>query len=198
MFFTLISEWFSILHYCQTFQVFHKFWVTFIHNKKSFFFLYLALIRSGAVRIVQSIFRFLCFRYPKVIASAIQHFKKYNLDAIFIATNAPGRSAFNRVERRMAPLSSELSELVLKHDSFGTHLDSNGKWIDEELERENFAGAGKLLATVWSDLVIDGHAVFAEFKEPVSVPDPILDVDSQWYATHVRESQYLLQVFKSI
>lgn len=48
-------------------------------------------------------------RYPRVIASAIGHFKKYDLDAIYVATNAPGRSAFNRVERRMAPLSKELS-----------------------------------------------------------------------------------------
>lgn len=37
-------------------------------------------------------------RYRKVIQIAIHHFKEYNLDTLFIATNAPGRSAFNRVE----------------------------------------------------------------------------------------------------
>lgn len=38
-------------------------------------------------------------RFPRVISCAIQNFKKFNLDALFIATNAPGRRAFNRVER---------------------------------------------------------------------------------------------------
>lgn len=42
-------------------------------------------------------------------------------------TNAPGRSAFNRAERRMAPLSRELAGLILPHDRYGTHLDSQGK-----------------------------------------------------------------------
>jgi len=67
---------------------------------------------------------------------AMSHFKKHNLDAIFIATNAPGRSAFNRVERRMAPLSRELSGLILPHDHFGSHLDANGKTTDAELEKK--------------------------------------------------------------
>ena len=54
-------------------------------------------------------------RYQKVIETAVYHFVQNNLDAYFIATNAPGRSAFNRVERRMAPLSKELSK-------YGSHL----------------------------------------------------------------------------
>ena len=44
-------------------------------------------------------------RYDKVICVAVHHFLEYDLDALIIATNAPGRSAFSRVERRMAPLS---------------------------------------------------------------------------------------------
>ncbi|KAJ8886114.1 hypothetical protein PR048_012323 [Dryococelus australis] len=74
-------------------------------------------------------------RYRKVIVQAIEHFKKYDLDAIFIVTNAPGRSAFNRVERRMAPLRRELRGVVLPHDSFGTHLDSNGRTVGISLEK---------------------------------------------------------------
>lgn len=58
-----------------------------------------------------------------MIKVAISNFLEYKLDAIFIATNAPGRSAFNRVERRMAPLSRDLAGLVLPHDHFGSHLD---------------------------------------------------------------------------
>jgi hypothetical protein len=59
-------------------------------------------------------------RYIKNIEIAIDHFVEFNLDALFVATNAPGRSAFNPVERRMAPLSRSLSGLVLPHDHFGT------------------------------------------------------------------------------
>ncbi|GBP32447.1 hypothetical protein EVAR_24611_1 [Eumeta japonica] len=51
-------------------------------------------------------------KYPKVIASVIKKFRELNLDAVFIATNAPGRNAFNRVERRMASLSLPLSGAI--------------------------------------------------------------------------------------
>lgn len=56
-------------------------------------------------------------RFPKVIAHAINHFINCDLDAIFLFTNAPGRSAFNRAERRMAPLSRELAGVILPHDT---------------------------------------------------------------------------------
>ena len=73
-------------------------------------------------------------RFPKTIDVYIQHFKNYNLDALFVATHAPGMSAYNYVERRMAPLSKELAGLVLPHESCGTHLDSRQRTIDVELE----------------------------------------------------------------
>lgn len=66
-------------------------------------------------------------RYQRVIQFAIHHFEKHKLDAIFIATNAPGRSAFNRVERRMALLSKELSGVFLPQKHYGSHLDSQGR-----------------------------------------------------------------------
>lgn len=81
---------------------------------------------------VKSLFIFTCdggidgnLRYELVIVSAVQHFKNFDLDAINVATNAPGRSVFNRVERRMSPLSSELSGVVLKHYYFCLRLDSS-------------------------------------------------------------------------
>ncbi|KAJ8940658.1 hypothetical protein NQ314_010633 [Rhamnusium bicolor] len=73
-------------------------------------------------------------RYGKVIFYAIQHFRDFNLDALFVVTNAPGRSAYNRVERRMAPLSHELAGLILPHEHYGSHLDSYGKTVDKDLE----------------------------------------------------------------
>ena len=105
-------------------------------------------------------------RYQKVIKVAIHHFVEHNLDALFVATNAPGRSAFNRVERKMAPLSKELSGLILPHDHFGSHLDNSGKTVDETLEKENFAFAGKTLAEIWSKLVVDNFPTIAEYIEP--------------------------------
>ena len=72
-----------------------------------------------------------------------------DLDALFLVTNAPGKSAFNRVERRMAQLSHELAGVVLPQETFGTHLNSKGETIDLEHEQNNFAQAGKILAEIW-------------------------------------------------
>lgn len=51
--------------------------------------------------------------YLPLIRYAVQNFREYAMDALFVFTNAPGRSAFNRVERRMSPLSKELSGVIL-------------------------------------------------------------------------------------
>lgn len=137
-------------------------------------------------------------RYRKVIAHAIENFKRYDLDAVFVVTNAPGRSAFNRVERRMAPLSRELTGVVLPHDSFGTHLDSSGRTLDESLEKDNFKKAGDILAEIWSAVCIDGHEVVAQYIDPNNDTSSVPDLPAEeWYTEHVRESQYLLQVYCS-
>lgn len=138
-------------------------------------------------------------RYKKVISMAIHHFVQYNLDAIFIATNAPGRSAFNRVERRMAPLSRELAGLILPHDYYGSHLDQQLRTKDAELEERNFKFAGETLADVWNNLTIDGYPVKAEYIEPANSQideSEIAGYTAEWFAQHVRTSQYFLQVVK--
>lgn len=96
-------------------------------------------------------------RYQRVICCAVDHFRKFNLDAVFIATNAPGRSAYNRVERFMSPLSRHLSGVILPHDFYGTHLDSNSKTIDKDLEEKNVCDAGKILADIWDAELITGR-----------------------------------------
>ncbi|KAK4873921.1 hypothetical protein RN001_013281 [Aquatica leii] len=80
-------------------------------------------------------------RYRKVKNFAIQHFKKYNLDA-FIATNAPGRNAFNRVERR---ISKRLLGVILPHEHFGSHLDDKEMTV---LEKRNFQHVEESLTKV--------------------------------------------------
>ena len=81
-------------------------------------------------------------------------------------------SAYNYVERRMAPLSKALEGVLFPHDTFGDHLDSDGKTRDQELERKNFQRAGKVLAEIWGQLVLDYHPVISEYVEnQASEPD---------------------------
>jgi hypothetical protein len=62
-----------------------------------------------------------------------------------LAANALGRSAFNRVERIMAPLSRELSGVILPHDQYGNHLNNAGFLIDGDLEKK----ISSLLVKLW-------------------------------------------------
>jgi len=59
----------------------------------------------------------------KTLIAAYKTYKDRNLDALFTACHAPGHSAYNAVERRMDPLSHDLSGLILSHDHFGSPLD---------------------------------------------------------------------------
>ena len=65
-----------------------------------------------------------------------------------IALHSEGFSAFNPVERRMAPLSRELVGVIFDHLHYGNHLNSKKETTDLELERRNFAYAGKALASL--------------------------------------------------
>ena len=135
-------------------------------------------------------------RYPKTLNAAYKLFTKHNLDAFFIACHAPGHSAYNAVERRMAPLSHDLSGLILPHDHFGSHLDANGKTIDQNLEKANFKKAGEILAEVWGQAVIDGYNVHAQYVEPSSTSTNLPSPSVNWCWNHVQQSQYFLQIIK--
>lgn len=137
-------------------------------------------------------------RYKRVIEIAIHHFVKRDLDGLFIATNAPGRSAFNRVERRMAPLSRDLCGLILPHDEYGNHLNSKNETIDIELEKKNFQKPGEVLAKVWSENVIDNYPTIATFVSEMDpeFKDNLILKDSSWCDKHITFGQYLLQITK--
>ena len=111
-------------------------------------------------------------------------------------TNAPGLSAFNKVERRMYHFSKELTGIVLPHDTFGSHL-KNGKTVDEDLERKNFKAAGEVLANIWEGLEIDGHKVDTEFIEE-SPGDEVtqFQATAKFKSRHVFETQYMVCVLK--
>lgn len=70
-------------------------------------------------------------RYDKTIRVVIHYFLTYDLDTFITVTNSPHRSCFNRVERRMAPLSRELSGVVLRHDQFCSHLSAKLETVDK-------------------------------------------------------------------
>ena len=110
-------------------------------------------------------------RYPKVLSTAIEKFKKYNLDVLIMITAASGQALFNVVERRLAPISHDLAGLVLPHDLFGTHLNDAGVTEHAELEKENFKRTGDVLAEVWSMNVLDEYPVVAEYISPSSLID---------------------------
>lgn len=120
-------------------------------------------------------------RLPSTLASAIGRFKKYNLDALFIIAQAPGQTAFNVAERRLANLSQDLTGLVLPHDYFGTHLNVSGLTVDSEVEKNNFKRIGSVLGEVWSMDMIDRFAVVAEYIDPpASIDDTLRSIDTQF------------------
>lgn len=97
----------------------------------------------------------------------------------------------------MAPLNHDLSGVILPCEHFGSDLDGDGKTIDEKLEKQNFQHARQVLCDSWSESVIDGHPVKAEFVDEKSVDmQDDSHIDAVWYQKHVRESQYFLQIFK--
>ena len=77
-------------------------------------------------------------RYEKTINGSIKYFVENSLDVFFLTTNAPCRSAFSRVERRMVKLNKEMSGVILEHDKFGRHLDAKGVTVDKDHELKNF------------------------------------------------------------
>ena len=110
--------------------------------------------------------------------------------------NAPGLSAFNKVERRMYHLSKSLTGVVLPHDTYGTHL-LNGKTIDDELEKENFKAAGETLSEIWNELEIDGHKVDAEYIDtPPTDETRKYEVTTVFKSRHVFETQYMVAYLK--
>ena len=96
-------------------------------------------------------------RYENTIIYSIEYFLGNDLDAFFLATNAPGQSAFNRAKHRMV---KELSGVILDHDKFGIHIDTKGM---TDLDLKNFKFAGVTFAEIWLGFVMDENPVIAEF-----------------------------------
>ena len=77
-------------------------------------------------------------RYEETIKYACENLSKLQLDALHISTNAPGRSAYNPVKRRMDPFGRFLSGIILPNEIFGSHLNSKEETVYDDLEKRNF------------------------------------------------------------
>ena len=132
------------------------------------------------------------FKISKKLFFAIQHFKKYILNALHISTHVPSLSAYNQIEIRMDPVSKIWSGSLLPHENFGTHLYSSRKTINTNLEKHNIKVAGKILANVLKEVVLDNFTVVADYVENA---DKILQ---NWIgnrsAITVEIPHYLLQI----
>ena len=135
-------------------------------------------------------------RFPSTRAVLSSLFIERDLDFIWCATNAAGLSAYHFVERRMAPLSSQLSGVVLPHDHFGSHLNNKAETIDTDLEKKNFVKAGEVLCELWNDMTIDGHSVNASFKNPDEDVRSFDEPSGAWIEAHCLISKYSLQISK--
>ena len=59
----------------------------------------------------------------------------------------------------MAPLSRELCGIIFDYQHYGCHLNSKKETVDLELEKQNFAYAGKALADLWNKMPDNGRAI---------------------------------------
>ena len=109
-------------------------------------------------------------RYEKAINCLIKHFVENGINAFFLATNAPGLSAFNRGKPRMVKLNKKLSSVILEHDKFGSHLDAKCVTVE-----------------IWSGVMIGGNPVVAQFIED-DAPVIVGTKSEEWKACHVRQS----------
>ena len=74
----------------------------------------------------------------------VNYFNTCDLDT-YLVRNSPGRSTFNTLERRMAPLNKDLGGVLLEHKHFGVHMDDKESTIDPQLDLKNFEHAGNIL-----------------------------------------------------
>ena len=134
----------------------------------------------------------------QALAVWASQFKNRNLDVTTVFTHAPGSSVYNPVERRMAPLSKDTAGITLPFDSFVSHLGVANKTLDINLEFRNFDAAGKILAEIWSESIIDNHPVVASYTSPPEKKhdEVVFHKSEEWNAKQVRQSQYMLQIIK--
>ena len=95
----------------------------------------------------------------------------------------------------MAHLSKELGCVLLDRKHFGAHLDDKGNTVGPQIELKSFEHNRKILGEIWSRMVINDYQVIAEYIVDKALKI-VKDVSEIWRSSHVRSSQYLLQIIK--
>ena len=114
---------------------------------------------------------------------------------LVVFTYAPGSSAYNPLERCMAALSKDTWGVILPFDTYDSHLNSSNVTIDKNLELRNFKATGEVLASIWSESVIDGHPAMTKYVDVLEKEREIsvqVEVTEQWKSVCIRQSQYML------
>ncbi|CAG8775471.1 30566_t:CDS:2 [Gigaspora margarita] len=135
---------------------------------------------------------------PKFLKNIIKYSKFFcsiDLDYLSVHTHAPEQSSFNPVERSMASLSSKLAGIMLPIDHFSTHLNSQGKVIDEELAMKNFRFSGEKLCDIWRRDKIHEKPVQVEYLDTHDNLLADMEISWQWIEEHSPEATILLQEY---
>ena len=94
-------------------------------------------------------------RNPSTQSEMIHLFVKMELLLLVLISLPAGYSPFSPCERRMAPLSKQLTGVVLDHKYHGSHLNSSHETVDFELEKNNFEHAGKRFVKIFQEMTLD-------------------------------------------
>ena len=84
-----------------------------------------------------------CCRFVRTQDNLIQLSRELDLHITVIGHHPAGCSPEGRQERRMAPLSQDLTGLVLIHDKFGNPLNSRNEVLDRDLDMKNLGYAAE-------------------------------------------------------
>ena len=119
-------------------------------------------------------------RNPSTQKQMIQLFIKTQLILLVLISLPAGYSPFSPCERRMAPLSKQLTGVVLDHKHFGSHLSSSKLTLNLDLEKKNFQHAGERLGKLFEEMVLDKNKTVASYvKPPKNIDTPSLKVEDK-------------------
>jgi hypothetical protein len=117
------------------------------------------------------------------------------IDYISVRVYAPGQSAFNPVERSMAPFSKKLAGVVLPYFKEKSHLSKDKKTVqDMELAHTNFAHAAKELGVFWTDEKHYGNDVLYRYENELPASEE--QKPFNWIEAHCSIGQYSLDIKK--
>ena len=75
------------------------------------------------------------------LATEISLFKELNLDVLLHRVNASGLTAFNLMQKYIAPVSHDIAGVLLRHDFFANNLDLSENISDCKQEKKKFSKA---------------------------------------------------------